>query len=119
LSAKGIKRSGILRRFQKCAEVLSLAKGEKNFTEDLIFQELRKFSKKEFFREKNLWELLDARDLHIFEISVKFCFFLYPLRPILKTFFSTLIRVGVIFWRYKRSNKIETVQYFKKHFFIS
>jgi hypothetical protein len=32
----GIKRSGILRQFQKCAEVLSLTKGEKFFTDKLI-----------------------------------------------------------------------------------
>jgi hypothetical protein len=36
-SAKGIKRSGILRGFQKCAEVLSLAKRKKKFIEKLIF----------------------------------------------------------------------------------
>jgi hypothetical protein len=37
LGIQGIKRSRILRRFQKCAEVSSLAKGEKNFTEKLNF----------------------------------------------------------------------------------
>jgi hypothetical protein len=36
---------------QKYAEVLSLAKGEKKFSEKLIFQALRKFSKK-IFSEK-------------------------------------------------------------------
>jgi len=41
---------------------LSLAKG-KIFTEKLIFL------------KENLWKLLDARDLHIFESSVKFRFF--------------------------------------------
>jgi hypothetical protein len=35
LGVQGIKRSGILRRFQKCAEVLSLAKGKTFFTEKL------------------------------------------------------------------------------------
>jgi hypothetical protein len=63
---------------------------------------------------KNLWELLDALDLHIFKISIKFCFFWYPLRLIPKKFFSTLIRDGAIFLKVKRSNKIETVQYLKK-----
>jgi hypothetical protein len=58
-----------------CADfknVLSLAKGKKNFTEKLIFQALLQ---KSVFLRINLWELLDARDLHILEISVKFCFF--------------------------------------------
>jgi hypothetical protein len=36
----------------------------------------------------------------------------------LKTFFSTLIRDGAAFLEVKSSNKIETVQYFKKRFFI-
>ncbi len=44
LAVQGIKRSGILRWFQKCGEVSSLAKGEKNFTEKL----------KSFFENKSL-----------------------------------------------------------------
>ncbi len=39
------------------------------------------------FLRKNLRELLDARVLHIFEISVKFRLFWYRLRTILKKFF--------------------------------
>jgi hypothetical protein len=69
------------------------------------------------FLRKNLWELLDAKVLHIFEISAKFCFFGYPARPISKKFFSTLIRDGAVFLEVKSSNKIETDQYFKKCFF--
>ncbi len=71
-----------------CADfknVLSLAKGKKNFTEKLIFQALLQ---KSVFLRINLWELLDARDLHILEISVKFCFFWYPVCPIFKKFFQ-------------------------------
>jgi hypothetical protein len=56
IGCTGIKRSGILRRFQKCAEVLSLAKGKNIFTEKLIFRGLENFAKKRFMR-KNLWEL--------------------------------------------------------------
>jgi hypothetical protein len=41
--------------------------------------------------------LLTSRLLHIFEISAKFGFFWYPLRTILKKFFSTLIRGGATF----------------------
>jgi hypothetical protein len=53
---------------------LEFSKKEKIFTEKLIFQALKNFCKKAF-SEKNLWKLLDARDLHIFEISVKLSFF--------------------------------------------
>jgi len=45
-------------------------KGKKIFTEKQIFQAL-----KIFYKKVNLWELLGARDLHIFEISVKFRLF--------------------------------------------
>jgi hypothetical protein len=69
LGAQGIKRSGILRRFQKCAEVLSLAKGTK------IFNRKTEFLQIIVFLRKNLWELLDARVLHIFEIIAKVRFF--------------------------------------------
>jgi hypothetical protein len=81
----GYQKKGNLHWFQKCAEVLSLAKGKKIFTEKLNFLGLGKFRTKLFFwekifakncfSEKNLWELLDARVLHIFEISAKFRFF--------------------------------------------
>jgi hypothetical protein len=37
LAVQGIKRNGILRWFQKCGEVLSLAKGKKFVTEKLNF----------------------------------------------------------------------------------
>jgi hypothetical protein len=37
LAMQGIKRSVILRCFQKCGEVSSLAKGKTNFTEKLNF----------------------------------------------------------------------------------
>jgi hypothetical protein len=39
-----------------------------------IFRDMEDFAKNHF-SEKNLWELLDARVLHIFEISAKFHFF--------------------------------------------
>jgi hypothetical protein len=45
----------------------------KKFTEKLNFEGL--FLQKIIFLRKNLWELLDARVLHIFEISAKFRFF--------------------------------------------
>jgi hypothetical protein len=36
---------------------------------------LRTFAQNSFSEKKNLWELLDARVLHIFEIGAKFRFF--------------------------------------------
>jgi hypothetical protein len=37
--------------------------------------DLENFAKNLFSEKKNLWELFDARVLHIFEISAKFRFF--------------------------------------------
>jgi hypothetical protein len=68
---------------------------------------------------KNLWKLLDARVLHIFEISAKFWFFDTLHAQFQRNFFSTLISDGAVFLEVKSSNKIETDQYFKKHFFIN
>ncbi len=73
-----------------------------------------KILQKIVFLRKNLWDILDARVLHIFEISAKFRLFSYPLCPIWRNFFSTLLRDGAVFLEVKRSKKIETVQYFKK-----
>jgi hypothetical protein len=53
---------------------LRLAKGEKIFTEKLIFRDLENLAK-EYFLRKNILELLYARVLHIFDISAKFPFF--------------------------------------------
>jgi hypothetical protein len=72
---QGFKRSGILRLFQKCAEVSSLAKGKKKFYRKTEFLGTWEILQKTVFLRKNLGELLDARVLHIFEISAKFRFF--------------------------------------------
>jgi hypothetical protein len=45
-----IKRSGILHLFKKCAEVLSLAKGEKNLQKT----DLENFAKNRFSEKKSL-----------------------------------------------------------------
>jgi hypothetical protein len=70
--------------------VLALIRGEKNFFKSgrTGYQKKRNFAliskmcrslesgkREENVYRKNLWELLDARVLHIFEISVKFPFF--------------------------------------------
>ncbi len=52
LGVQGIKRSGILRWFQKCAEVSSLAKGKTFFYRKTEFSGIRKFCKKLFFWEQ-------------------------------------------------------------------
>ncbi len=86
LGAKGIKRSGILRWFQKMCRILAS----------------RSFQR--FLAEKNQFfynffpPLLNSRLLHICEISAKFRFFWYPLWTVLKIFFSTLIRGGATFF---------------------
>jgi hypothetical protein len=61
LGVQGIKRSG------------SLEFG--NFYRKTEFLGTWKILQKIVFLGKNLWELLDARVLHIFEISGKFRFF--------------------------------------------
>ncbi len=86
LGVQGIKRSGILRWFQNCAEVSSLAKGKKIYRKTEFFGNW-KILQKIVFLIKNLWELLDARVLHNFEISAKSRFFWYPARPNSKKFF--------------------------------
>ncbi len=43
-------------------------------------------------------------------------FFSYPLQTTSKNFYSALIRGGATFLEDKRSNKIETIPYFKKRF---
>jgi hypothetical protein len=49
LGIHGIKRSRILHQFQKCAEVSSLAKGEKNFNRKTEFLGTWKILQKLFF----------------------------------------------------------------------
>ncbi len=105
-----------LSSFEKKSRVWQ--KGQNFFQKNWIFRDLENFAKYHF-SEKNLGELLDARVLHIFEISTKFRFFWYPARPISKKFFSTLIRDVAVFLEGKSSNKIETDQYFKRRFFIN
>jgi hypothetical protein len=57
----------------KMCRSLEFGKREKNFYRKTAF--LGIFFAKNCFSEKNLVELLDARLLHIFEISAKFRFF--------------------------------------------
>ncbi len=84
LAVQGIKRNWILGWFQKCAKVSNLTKGKKNYRKT-EFLRTGKILQKFIFCEKNLLELL-----HIFDISPKFRFFWYTLRPISKKFFQLL-----------------------------
>ncbi len=107
-----------------CADFKNVQKSRvwqkrKNFLQKNWFFGTWNILQKIVFLRKNLWQLLGARVLHIFEISAKFRFFWYPAHPISKKFFSTLIRDSAVFLKVKSSNKIETDQYFKKRFFIN
>jgi hypothetical protein len=62
--------------------------------------------------------LLNSRLLHIYEIRGKFRFFWHLLKTILMKFLA-LIRTVLLFSEVRMSNKIETIQYLKKHFFIN
>jgi hypothetical protein len=54
---------------------LEFGKRENNFYRKTEFLGTWKILQKIVFIRKNLWELLDARVVHIIEISAKFCFF--------------------------------------------
>jgi hypothetical protein len=58
---------------------------------------------KRVFLRKNLWELRDTKDLHIFENSVKFSFF-------------NSNKGRCYFFGGKKVSKIETIQYLKNAF---
>ncbi len=61
-------------------------KGKNCLEKNWIFRDLENLTKIIFLR-KNHWKLFGTRVLHIFEISTKFRFFGYHLRPISKKFF--------------------------------
>ncbi len=82
---------------QKCRS-LEFGKREKEFYRKTEFLGTWKILQKIIFMRKNRWELLDARVLHIFEISTKFHFFWYPACPILKKFFFNSFK---FFWKLK------------------
>jgi hypothetical protein len=97
---KGYQKKQNLALISKMCRSLEFSKREIIFAEKLIFQALRKFCKKNVFLAKNLRELLDAKDLHIFEIS---------------PFFNSF-KGRCYFLEVKKLNKIETSQYLKKTF---
>ncbi len=87
LNTKDIKRSGILRSFQKCVEFLRQEVPKDFLSEKQYFAKFSKFLKLQFFCKNFCSLLTNSRLQHIFEISAKFRFFWYPVRPISKRFF--------------------------------
>jgi hypothetical protein len=67
------KRNFVL--ISKMGRSLEFGKREKNCYRKTEFLGTWKILQKIVFQRKNLWKLLDARVLHIFEISAKFRFF--------------------------------------------
>jgi hypothetical protein len=59
----------------KMSRSLVFGKRENKFSRKTVFLRTWNILQKIVFLRKNLWELLDARVLHIFEISAKFPFF--------------------------------------------
>jgi hypothetical protein len=97
---------------------LEFGKRDKKFYRKTEFSGTRKIVQKLVFLRKNLWELLDAIVLHIFESAQNSASFGTLHAQFRRNFFSTLIKNGAVFLEVKSSNKIENDQYFKKHFFI-
>ncbi len=102
LGVQGIKKAEFCADFKNVQKSWVWQKGKISYRKT-DFLETWKILQKSVFLIINLWELLDARVLHIFEIGAKFRFFWYwhPLCSISKKFFSTLIRDGANFWKLK------------------
>jgi hypothetical protein len=88
---------------------LSLAKGT-------IFFRKTEFCQKIVFLKKFLGELIDERVSHILKSAQNSASFYTLCGQFRRNFFSTLVRDGEVFLEVKRSNKIETIQYFKNAF---
>jgi hypothetical protein len=69
---KGYQKKRNFALISKMCRSLEFSKREKVSQKNRFF---RKLAKKLFSVKKSLGTILDARDLHIFENSVKFCFF--------------------------------------------
>jgi hypothetical protein len=66
------RKFALISKMYKCLE---FGQREKKLYRKTEFLGTWKIVQTIVFLKKNLWELLDARVLHIFEISAKFCFF--------------------------------------------
>ncbi len=115
LSTKGIKRSGILRWFQKCVELLCQEVHKDLLSENCFFAQFSKSLKNQFF-SKNFFLLPNSR-FHIFEISTKFRFFDTLYAQFWRNFFSTRLRDSATFFgglKVRRNHSI-----FQKTLFIN
>jgi hypothetical protein len=74
-STAGYQKKQNFALISKMCRSLELGKRDKNFYRKTEFLGTWKILQKIVFLIKNIWELLDARVLHIFEISAKFRFF--------------------------------------------
>ena len=99
LAMQGIKRNGILRWFQKCVELLHQEVPQDFFSEKRFLAKFSKSQNIQFFCKIFFPFLPNARLLHIFEISVKFRFFWYPVCPISKKFFFNSYKGRPYFFR--------------------
>ena len=91
LGVQSIKRSGILRWFQKCAEVSSLAKERKNFFQkNWIFRDLENLAKNRFSEKKSLGTSWRKTSTH-FWIQRKIPLLLIPCTPNFEEIFFQLL----------------------------
>ncbi len=118
LGAKGIKRSRILRWFQKCVELLRQEVPKDFFFRKTIFAQFSKSLKIQLC--KIFSPFAKHRTSAHFWNQPKIPLLLIPCMPNFEEFlFQILYGVVLLFSEDKRSNKIETIQYFKKRFFIN
>ncbi len=116
LVAKGIKRSGILRWFQ---ELLRQEVPNDFFSEKQFFSTFSKSQKIQFFC-KIFSPFAKLETSAHFLNQRKIPLLLIPCTPNFEEIFCELLSGAMLlFSEDKRSNKIETVQYFKKRFFIN
>ena len=119
LGVQGIKRSGILRWFQKCVELLHQEVPKDFFSEKRFFAKFSKSLKIQFF-SNNFFPFCQTRDFCTFLKSAQNSASFDTLHAqFWRNFFQLLKRAVLLFPKDKSSNKIETVLYFKKHFFIN
>jgi hypothetical protein len=75
IGREGYQKKRNFAQISKMCISVEFGKREKNCYRKTEFLGTWKILQKILFLRKNLWELLDARVLHIFEISAKFRFF--------------------------------------------
>ncbi len=112
LAVQGIKRSRILRWFQKSGEVSSLAKGRKNFDGKTLFLGTWKILQKIVFWEQFFGNFLTQEFYTFLKSAQNSASFDTLHGPFRRNFFQLLLRDGAVFLEVKSSNKIETDQYF-------